>query len=223
MGRAPRLFGLSAAAIPLNRVRRTVIWRMLRGDGTVRSRVAGAAAFFLSFGLLAAASAYAQGPQSPTPTPPQPRPLVSGVAHDFVTWLRHVTRTGTHRHRLVTSPPLPRPRPAQLAKAPVEVPAAAVEPNEAQPAATAGVPNNAPGILAHPAAEPDRAPAAAVEPNEAQFAATAVVPDEMPFAPAATVEPEKAPAELPPGAVEQTKSPPDTATGDALQGSNIPD
>src|SRR4029077_19749727 len=75
------------------------------------------------------------------------------------------TSTGTRRHRIVSSPPLPRPRPAQLAKAPMELPAAAVEPNTAHPAATAVVPNNAPAALARTAAEPDKAPAPTVEPQ----------------------------------------------------------
>ncbi len=185
----------------------------------MRSRVLRAAAFFLSFQLLAAASAHAQGPQSPTPT----QPPYSGMAHNFVTWLHHVTRTGTHRHRIVSSPPLPRARPAQLATAPAELPAAAVETNKAQPAAPAVVPNNAPAVLAPTAAEPDRAPAAAVEPNEAQPAAAAVVPNKMPPAPAPAVEADKAAAELPPRAVEQTKAPPGTPTGTAFQGANIPD
>jgi hypothetical protein len=181
------------------------------GDGTVRSRALGAAAFFLSFHLLAAASAHAQGPQSPSKTPPPS----SGIAHDFFTWLHHVTGAGPHRHRIVSSPPLPRPRPAQLAKAPVELPAAAVDPNDAQPAATAVVPNNAPAGLASAAAEPERAPG--------ESSAAAVVPNKMPLAPAATVEADKAPAELPLGAVEQTTAPPGTPTGTAFQGANIPD
>jgi hypothetical protein len=169
----------------------------------VRLRVLGAAAFFLAFQLLAAPSAHAQEPQSPTPSKPQPP--FSGMAHNFVTWLHHVTSTGTRRHRIVSSPPLPRPRPAQLAKAPMELPAAAVEPNTAHPAATAVVPNNAPAVLARTAAEPDRAPAPAVEPNEAQPAAALVVPNKMPPAPAPAVETDRAAAEQPPGAVEQTK------------------
>jgi hypothetical protein len=181
----------------------------------VRSRAIGAAAFFLSFQLLAAASAHAQGPQSPTRTASKPQPPSSSIAHNFVTWLHDITGTGTHRHRIVSSPPLPRPRPAQLAKAPVELPAAAVEPNDAQPAATAVVPNNAPAGLASAAAEPERAPG--------ESSAAAVVPNKMPLAPAATVEADKAPAELPLGAVEQTTAPPGTPTGTAFQGANIPD
>ena len=101
-------------------------------------------------------------------------PPSSGIAHNFFTWLHHVTGAGPHRHRIVSAPPLPRPRPAQLAKVPVEQPAAALEPKKAQPAATAVQPNNAPG-----AAERDRAPAPAVKSNEAQPAAAL-----MPSAPA---------------------------------------
>ena len=175
------------------------------GDGTVRLRVLGAAAFFLAFQLLAAASAHAQEPQSPTPSKPQPP--FSGMAHNFVTWLHHVTSTGTRRHRIVSSPPLPRPRPAQLG---------------AQPSAAAVRPNNAPAGFAPTAAEPDREPgdlpAAAVEPNEAQPAAALVVPNKMPPAPAPAVETDRAAAEQPPGAVDQTKAP-----GTAFQRANIPD
>src|SRR5580704_10310582 len=80
----------------------------------MRSRVLGAATFFLSLQLLAATSAHAQGPQPPTP--PKARPPVSSVAHNVITWFHHVTGTGAHRHRIVSSPPLPRPRPAQLTK-----------------------------------------------------------------------------------------------------------
>ena len=113
----------------------------------MRSRVLGAATFFLSLQLLAAASAHAQGPQPLTP--PKARPPVSSIAHNVITWFHHVTGTGAHRHRIVSSPPLPRPRPAQLTKTPAELPAAAVEqnktpavePNEAQPAAAAVEPN----------------------------------------------------------------------------------
>jgi hypothetical protein len=250
----------------------------------VRSSVLGAAAFFLSFHLLAAASAHAQGRHSEMRSKPPPS---SGIAHNFFTWLHHVTGAGPHRHRIVSAPPLPRPRPAQLAKVPVEQPAAAaLEPKKAQPAATAVQPNNAPG-----AAERDRAPAPAVEANEAQPAAaaaepnnalgaaerdkaqpaaTAVVPNDaptvaepdraqpataaversdaataaqrdrapapatesneaqpaaalIPSAPAPAVEPDKAAAEVPPGAFEQTKATPGTPTGTAVEGANIPD
>jgi len=72
------------------------------------------------------------------------------------------------------------------------------------------------------AAEPDRAPGdlpiAAVEPNEAQPAVPGVVPNKMPPAPAPAVETDRAAAEQPPGAVEQTKAP-----GNAFQRANIPD
>jgi hypothetical protein len=185
----------------------------------VRSSVLVAAAFFLSFHLLAAASAHAQGPQSEMRSKPPPS---SGIAHNFFTWLHHVTGAGPHRHRIVSAPPLPRPRPAQLAKVPVELPAAAVEPNKAQPAAPAVVPNDASAALAPTAAEPDREPgslpAAAVEPSEAQPAAAL-----MPSAPGPAVEPDKAAAEVPPRAVEQTKATPGTSTGTAVEGANIPD
>jgi hypothetical protein len=160
----------------------------------MRSRVLGAATFFLSLQLLAAALAHAQGPKPPTP--PKARPPFSGVAHNVITWFHHVTGTGAHRHRIVSSPPLPRPRPAQLTKTPAELPAAAleqnktpaVEPNEAQPAAAAAEPNK---MSPASSVEPDKAPA--VELNDAQPAAPAVEPNKMSAAPDTTVEPDKPP------------------------------
>ena len=84
------------------------------GGPTMRSRVLRAATFFLSLQLSAATSAHAQGPEPPTP--PKARPPVSSIAHNVITWFHHVTGTGAHRHRIVSSPPLPRPRPAQFAQ-----------------------------------------------------------------------------------------------------------
>ena len=160
----------------------------------MRSRVLGAATFFLSLQLLAATSAHAQGPQPPTP--PKAQPPVSSVAHNVITWFHHVTGTGAHRHRIVSSPPLPRPRPAQLTKTPAELPAAAleqnkppaVEPNEALPAAAAAEPNQ---MSPASSVKPDKAPA--VELNDAQPAASAVEPNKMSAAPDTTVEPDKPP------------------------------
>ena len=199
----------------------------------MRSRVLGAAILFLAFQLLAAASAPAQEPQPPTPPA---APDFSGVARNVITWLHHVTRTGTHRHRIASSPPLPRSRPAQLSKAP-ELPATAVESNEAQPASTTVEPNKI-SLAPAPAVEPHKAPSelppAAVEPTEVPPAAAAGEPNRMreqSAAPAVgpnvisstpTVEPDKTPAELPPGAFEQTKAR-GTPTGTVLQGANIPD
>jgi hypothetical protein len=160
----------------------------------MRSRVLGAATFFLSLQLLAAALAHAQGPKPPTP--PKARPPFSGVAHNVITWFHHVTGTGAHRHRIVSSPPLPRPRPAQLTKTPAELPTAAleqnktpaVEPNEAQPAAAAAEANKMSPAPAS-SVEPDKAPA--VELNEAQPAA--VEPNKVSAAPDTTVDPDKPP------------------------------
>ena len=94
----------------------------------MKSRMLGAATFFLSLQLLAAASAHAQGPLPPTS--PKARPPFSGVAHNVITWFHHVTGSGARRHRIVSSPPLPRPRPAQFTKTPAELPAAALEQNK---------------------------------------------------------------------------------------------
>ena len=130
----------------------------------MKSRALGAATFFLSLQLLAATSAHAQGQQPPTP--PKARPSDSSIAHNVITWFNHVIGSGAHRHRIVSSPPLPRPRPAQLTKAPAELPAAAVEQNKTP----------------------------AVEPNEAQPAAAAVEPNTMSPAHSFSVEPDKSPA-----------------------------
>jgi hypothetical protein len=202
----------------------------------MRSRVLGAATFFLCLQLLATASAHAQGQQPPTP--PKSRPSYSSIEHNVITWFHRVTRADTHRHRIASSPPLPRPRPTQLTKAP-ELPATAVEPKGTQPVSTAIEPNEispAPALKVEPdkapteppaaSVEPNELPpagtlpAAAIEPNEAQPAASAGEPNTISSTP--TVEPAKTPAELPPGAVEQTKAP-DIPAGIVLQGANIPD
>jgi hypothetical protein len=105
----------------------------------VQARVLKAATFSLSFVLLAAAPVHGQtSPQAP---------------HDFVSWLRQVGRTDAqHPHAPIgvhhPSPPLPRPRPAELAVvAPVAEPASAA-------------PNTAGSEDAHEQAEPP-SPAAA--------------------------------------------------------------
>src|ERR1700722_4543129 len=190
----------------------------------MRSRVLRAATFFLSLQLLAATSAHAQGPQPPTP--PKARPPVSSVAHNVITWFHHVTGTGAHRHRIVSSPPLPRPRPALFTKTPGELPAAAleqnktpaVEPNEAQPAAAAAEANKMSPAPAS-SVEPDKPPP--VELNEVQPAAAE--PNKISPASALAVEPDKAPAELPAAAVEQNEAPPRTSAGAVLRGLDIPD
>ena len=219
----------------------------------MRSRVLGAATFFLSLQLLAAASAHAQGPQ--TPTPPKARPPVSSIAQNAITWFHHVTGTGARRHRIESSPPLPRPRPAQLTKTPMELPAVAVEqnktpavePNEVQPPAAADEPKKMSPAPAS-SAEPDKG--LVTEPNEVQLPPAAVEPNnKMSRARDTTFEPEKPPtAELnevqpPASAAEPNKIPPapaptvepdnapaeaqtkapGTPTGTVLQGANIPD
>jgi hypothetical protein len=182
---------------------RRVLWREI-----VRSKVLGAATLAFAFQLLAATSTPAQGPRPSTP--PGASPPFSGIARNVAAWWHHVTHTGTHRHQISSSPPLPRPRPAQLAKAP-ELPATAVEPNEAHPVSTAVEPNRiSPAPV--PKVEQDKAPR---EPPDA-----AVEPNMIPSTSA--VEPDKTSAKLLPGAVEETKAP-GTPTGTVLQGANIPD
>jgi len=74
----------------------------------VRARVLRAAAFSLSFLLLSLASVHAQA--SPPATPEE---SLSGIAHNFITWLHDLPRSPAHQHRRTASSlPLPRPRPA---------------------------------------------------------------------------------------------------------------
>ena len=68
------------------------------------------------------------------------------------------------------------------------------------------------------AVEPDKPPA--VELNEVQPAPVAAEPNEISPDPASSVEPDKAPAELPAAAVE---APPRTSAGAVLRGLDIPD
>jgi hypothetical protein len=185
----------------------------------MRSRVLGAATFFLSLQLLAAASADAQGQQ--LPTPPKARPSDSSIAHNVITWLHHVTGSGAHRHRIVSSPPFEpntmSPAPSSSVE-PDKTPA--VELNDAQPAGSAVEPNktsSAPDNTVEPAKPP------AVEPNEAQPAAAAVEPNNMSSAPSSSVEPDKSPAERPAAAVEQNEAPPRSSAGAVLRGREIPD
>jgi hypothetical protein len=70
------------------------------------------ATFATCFVLSAAGSVHAQQPQ---PVLPEKRSPFSEIAHDFTTWLTHVTGSGTNDHRRASPPPLPRPRPAELA------------------------------------------------------------------------------------------------------------
>ncbi len=66
---------------------------------------------------LVAGSVHAQTPPSArTETETRSSPL-SEIAHDFSAWLSRVTGTGANHHRATASPPLPRPRPAELARA----------------------------------------------------------------------------------------------------------
>jgi hypothetical protein len=101
----------------------------LRDTNIVQARVLKAATFSLSFLLLAATSAHAQAP------------------HDFISWLRQVGSSGAQHSRAGIGvhhplPPLPRPRPAELA-----VVAHATEPASAAP-------NTAESGDAHEQAEP---------------------------------------------------------------------
>jgi len=73
----------------------------------VQARVLRAAAFSLSFLLLSLASVRAQA--SPPATPEE---SLSGIAHNFITWLHDLPRSRAQHRRTASSLPLPRPRPA---------------------------------------------------------------------------------------------------------------
>lgn len=70
----------------------------------------------LSFLPLAAGAARAQAPQS---APAERQSPLFEIAHDLTTWLNRVTGSSTNHHRVASSPPLPRPRPAEPATTPV--------------------------------------------------------------------------------------------------------
>jgi hypothetical protein len=98
----------------------------------VRAKAIGAATLALSFLLLTAGAVRSQAPQ---PAPGESRSPLSEIAHDFTTWLNHVTGSSSSHHRgASSSPPLPRPRPAEPAPSsvvsngapPAAVPAAIV-------------------------------------------------------------------------------------------------
>src|SRR6516164_1508439 len=85
----------------------------------VRAKAIGAATLALSFLLLTAGAVRSQAPQ---PAPGETRSPLSEVAHDFTTWLSHVTGTSpNHNHVASSPPPLPRPRPAEPAPAPAGI------------------------------------------------------------------------------------------------------
>jgi hypothetical protein len=104
-----RSFGLSVALVPSEHLRRTMC-----GCDCMKRRILRTTSFSLFF-LLSASLVHAQAPAA-TETPSR----LSLFVHDFTTWLHHAGGTGTKRNRVVThSPPLPRPRQAEQASAPV--------------------------------------------------------------------------------------------------------
>jgi hypothetical protein len=85
----------------------------------MKARVLRTASFSLFFLVSVFAPAHAQAAANGAPSE-APSPL-SAIAHDFTTWLNHVTGNGANNHRAGRhSSPLPRPRPAaEPASAPV--------------------------------------------------------------------------------------------------------
>ena len=102
----------------------------------MKQKVTRTASFSLSFLLSGFALAHAQ---VPPPEPTEPPSRLSMFAHDVSSWVDHIitdakhiitdadhidtdadqVSTGADHHRVTRSPPLPRPRPAELASAPV--------------------------------------------------------------------------------------------------------
>jgi hypothetical protein len=119
---APCAACLSTALIPVTLV--TASRRLARGKGIIVRL--GVATLSLSFLLLAGASVHAQ---APPPAPPEASRPTPGIAQSFVNWLHHVAGVAPQR-RERSMPPLPRPRPAELA-------------------ATSNAPDNAPAAQLH--------------------------------------------------------------------------
>jgi hypothetical protein len=102
----------------------------------MKQKVTRTASFSLFFLLSGFALAHAQ---VPPPEPTEPPSRLSMFAHDVSSWVDHFitdakhiitdadhintdadhVSTGADHHRVTRSPPLPRPRPAELASAPV--------------------------------------------------------------------------------------------------------
>ena len=96
---------LSIARVPSECLR----W-CCRGAIMMKQKVTRTASFSLFFLLSGFAPAHAQ---VPPPEPTEPPSRLSIVAHDFGTWLSHVTGTRRNDHQADRhSPPLPRPRAA---------------------------------------------------------------------------------------------------------------
>jgi hypothetical protein len=103
--------------------------RCCRGAIMMKQKVTRTASFSLFFLLSGFALAHAQ---VPPPEPTEPPSRLSMFAHDVSSWVDHIitdakhiitdadhVSTGADYHRVTRSPPLPRPRPAELASAPV--------------------------------------------------------------------------------------------------------
>ena len=145
---------LSTALIPVTLV--TASRRLARGKGIIVRL--GVATLSLSFLLLTGASVHAQ---APPPAPPEASRPTPGIAQSFVNWLHHVAGIAPQR-RERSMPPLPRPRPAELAAtsdAPDNAPAAQLHSLGAQKP-TAPVVPPAPAANKAPAAELAPAPGA---------------------------------------------------------------
>src|SRR5215469_256011 len=88
----------------------------------MEQRVTRTASFSLFFLLSGFALVHAQ---APPPEPTEPPSRLTMFAHDVSSWVDHIITganhisTGADHHRVSRSPPLPRPRPAELASAPV--------------------------------------------------------------------------------------------------------
>src|SRR5215468_6358654 len=88
----------------------------------MKQKVTRTASFSLFFLLSGFAPVRAQ---VPPPEPTEPPSRLSMFAHDVSSWVDHIITDAKHiitdadHHQVTRSPPLPRPRPAELASAPV--------------------------------------------------------------------------------------------------------
>jgi hypothetical protein len=103
--------------------------RYLGGKGGVR--VLKIATFALVSLFLVAPAVQAQTTQPQRPTPRETARPATG--QDFLGWLRRLGSTQHRQSRAGSGPPLPRPRPAELAPRPVEPSPASEKPASREP------------------------------------------------------------------------------------------
>src|SRR5262245_66155088 len=145
----------------------------------------GAVASLVCSVAMPACPTHAECPSIQPPAGPS-----SGIAQKFLNGLRN---SGAHHHRTVSSPPLPRPRPAELPRESAELNKAAPEvvpASEApRPVEAKKVPEGGPARKSDQTPDANRTPAdsAAINSHKAAEAAAPVEADEAPAAELAPV------------------------------------